>query len=94
MKAALLATGAHTVSGRLTLNGHAFESTPVDEPAAVKSDERAAMRGARLWIRKVLAHGPRPEADVARRLAEMGLAHLLQPAADPCSPPRSQSPRR
>lgn len=44
--------------------------------------ERAAMRAARMWIRRVLADGPRPEADVARRLAEMGLAHQLQPAAE------------
>jgi hypothetical protein len=35
-----------------------------------------------MWIRRTLADGPKPEADVARRLAEMGLAHLLQPAAD------------
>jgi hypothetical protein len=87
LNAALLATGAHTVSGRLTLNGyangHAIEPAPIDEPVAAQcSDDRAAMKSARMWIRRVLADGPRPEADVAHRLAEMGLAHLLQPAAE------------
>jgi hypothetical protein len=35
-----------------------------------------------MWIRKTLENGPRPEAEVARRLAEMGLAHLFRPAAE------------
>jgi hypothetical protein len=82
VKAAILATGARTVGGRLTLNGHAFDPVPADDPERVKPDDRVALRMARFWVRKVLADGPRPEAEVARRLAEMGLAHLLQPAAE------------
>jgi len=84
VRAVLLTTGARTVGGRLTLNGHASQPAPIDdEPAPVRCpDDRAAMRAAQMWIRKTLADGPRPEAEVARRLAEMGLAHLLQPAAE------------
>jgi hypothetical protein len=54
-----------------------------EQPVPVQCpDDCAAMRATRMWICRVLADGPRPEAEVARRLAEMGLAHLLRPAAD------------
>jgi hypothetical protein len=85
-QAALLATGARTVSGRLTLNGyangHVLEPAPLEGPEPVQFHDQRALGAARMWIRRTLADGPKPEADVARRLAEMGLAHLLQPAAD------------
>jgi metal-responsive CopG/Arc/MetJ family transcriptional regulator len=81
-----LATGAHTVSGRLTLangyaNGHAHEPARLDEPMAARLDE-SAIRTAMKYVRHVLGDGARPESDVARRLADMGLKHLLHPAAD------------
>jgi len=64
-------------------NGHDDQQVPSEEPAPVQyHDDRAALRAARMWIRKTLADGPRPEADVARRLSEMGLAHLMQAAAE------------
>ena len=57
------------------------EPVPIEESVTVRS-KRAAMRAARMWIKKTLADGPRPEADVARRLAELGLRHLLHAAAE------------
>jgi hypothetical protein len=60
VNAALLAVGAVTVGGRLTLraNGHALES-PIEEPAAAK-DERAALVKARRLLREQLKEGPKP----------------------------------
>jgi len=80
IEAAAARIGVVLVDGRLTLpngnggdmNGH--RSAPITESAT--TDDRAAMRSARMWIRKTLADGPRPEAEVVRRLTEMGLAHL------------------
>jgi hypothetical protein len=82
VNAALLAVGAVTVGGRLTLraNGHALES-PIEEPAAAK-DERAALVKACRLLREQLKEGPKPEAEIAVRFAEHGLRAWMVEAAE------------
>ena len=80
LDAAVLAVGAKTVDGRLTFNGHAYHDAPVVQARRWSTIARRC--GRRECDQKDPTDGPRPAADVARRLSEMGLSLLLQPAAE------------